>query len=382
MLKEIQTVKVAELQIWTTTGRPVEEITIIPLINILNEAYVLDISKKTKSQSRQAMKNGEYVGGTPPYGYKRAVDGRHKLVANEPAASIVRQIFDWAYDGLNGTEIARRLNDSRVSPPGKTSVWRSATVNRILSSEVYVGNLTQGKTKQMNYTRIPAPKEDWISVKNSHEAIVSLEVFDAIKVRRTNSQRLSSSGVPSIFSGKVYCAQCARPMESIRNSYRCVTKKVAPSFCAGNTISQTMLGNALTVQFAAYLKIVAEKATAPSLDKEIAAELQAIDVDLLRTQSMLKLLYTSLSEGVIDKQEFSQLSNEFRRQTSELQTRAEELQKQLRDDNTMHRRADDDIHILSEYAESKVLTREIVERFVQRLVVSRDGDVWVEIADR
>lgn len=47
---------------------------IIPLRNMINEAYALDIGRKIKAQQRQAMKDGKFIGARTPYGYLKAED--------------------------------------------------------------------------------------------------------------------------------------------------------------------------------------------------------------------------------------------------------------------------------------------------------------------
>ena len=79
---------------------------IVPLKNMINEAYAADISKKVRSQLRQSMHDGEFVGARPPYGYRKDPDNCHRLLVNEDTAPAVRQIFQWIADGvpLNGPD--------------------------------------------------------------------------------------------------------------------------------------------------------------------------------------------------------------------------------------------------------------------------------------
>ena len=69
---------------------------IIPLRNMINEAYAMDIARKIKAQQRQAMKDGKYVGGRTPYGYLKAPDDCHQLIVDPVAAEVVKTMFQWA----------------------------------------------------------------------------------------------------------------------------------------------------------------------------------------------------------------------------------------------------------------------------------------------
>ena len=55
----------------------------LPLKNMINEAYALDIGRKIKAQARQAMKDGDYIGARAPYGYRKDPDNCHKLLVDE-----------------------------------------------------------------------------------------------------------------------------------------------------------------------------------------------------------------------------------------------------------------------------------------------------------
>ena len=89
----------------------------LPLANLMNEVYALDIGRKRRSQARQAMHDGVYVGGHPPYGYLRSSDDRRKLIVDGDAASVVKRIFEFAAIGVSSYEIACKLNTMKISPP-------------------------------------------------------------------------------------------------------------------------------------------------------------------------------------------------------------------------------------------------------------------------
>ena len=122
---------------------------IVPLKNMVNEAYAADSSRKVRSQQRQAMQEGQFVGSRPPYGYLKDPKDCHKLVVNPDTAPIVRQIFQWAAEGIAVNEITKRLAGSGVLTPGKyaesvgllshphlvgSGRWDSRMVERILAN--------------------------------------------------------------------------------------------------------------------------------------------------------------------------------------------------------------------------------------------------------
>ena len=118
--------------------------------------------RKSGSALAAKQKNGDFIGAWAPYGYRKQPDNPHKLEPDEATAPIVRQIFRWRAGGMGITQIARRLNDSGVPSPSaylyNTGVcktekyngvsWYVQTVKNLLSRQVYIGHMVQGKKRQ------------------------------------------------------------------------------------------------------------------------------------------------------------------------------------------------------------------------------------------
>ena len=169
---------------------------IIPLRNMINEAYALDIGRKIRAQQRQAMKDGKFIGARTPYGYLKAEDDCHQLIIDPVAAVVVQRMFRWASEGAGLNTIAVRLNEAGILTPshykkmqGKithenllgSGKWQTRTVGVILRSEVYTGDLVQGQTKTVDYRQVKADAEEWTVVRDTHEAIISREQFAAVQ---------------------------------------------------------------------------------------------------------------------------------------------------------------------------------------------------------
>lgn len=171
----------------------------LPLKNMINEAYALDIGRKIKAQARQAMKDGDYIGARAPYGYRKDPDNCHKLLIDENTAPVVKQIFEWAHEHVALNRIVRNLNEMGIPAPShykKTTgeitspgligsgKWQTRTVMKILESEVYTGDLVQGKTKIVDHQQVKAGEDNLIIAKCTHEPIISHELFNAVQEYR------------------------------------------------------------------------------------------------------------------------------------------------------------------------------------------------------
>ena len=211
----------------------------VPLKNMINEAYAADISKKVRSQAHQSMRAGEFIGGRPPYGYRKNPDNCHKLLPDENTAPVVRRIFAWAAEGVPLNQIVKRLNEAGILTPSRykascgliqhesligSGAWQTMTVSKILSDEVYTGDMVQGKTTVIGHKQIPAPREDWVIVRGTHEPLVCREVFEKARSAREQAARKYTPSEKNPYSknilrGRIFCGCCGSPLH--RERHRC-----------------------------------------------------------------------------------------------------------------------------------------------------------------
>ena len=179
------------------TAKTRQDSILIPFKNLINDAFCRDISVKIRSQLAVKRKNGAFISAFAVYGYRKDENDHNRLVVDENAAAVVRDIFKWKLDGLSQQGIANRLNDLGVLSPMeyKHSVglnfatsfkhntrakWSAVAVGRVLRDETYTGVLAQGKTGTPNHKikkNFPKPRADWVRVADTHEAVVSREDF-------------------------------------------------------------------------------------------------------------------------------------------------------------------------------------------------------------
>ena len=141
---------------------------VLPVKNFINDSYCRDISVKVKSQLAVKRGNGECLAAFAVYGYQKSPENRNKLLVDDYAAGIVRRIFAWKIEGMAASAIAEKLNALCILSPreykkslglnyrggfsgGNSSKWSDTAVKRILTNEIYLGHLVQGKTERINY---------------------------------------------------------------------------------------------------------------------------------------------------------------------------------------------------------------------------------------
>lgn len=205
---------------------------IAPFKNVVNELYARDTSKKIRSAFAARMQAGAFVGAFAPYGYRRDPEDRHHLLPDAPAAEIVREIFHSAAGGSSALQIARELNRRRVPPPlayrrqnalsdaqpQAAGTWSAATVGKLLNNPVYLGHMAQGKTARVSWKShvcVQKPASDWYVVENTHQPLVSQDVFDMARQRRRQRTCPGKGRFSNLFSGLARCADCGGLMSSV-----------------------------------------------------------------------------------------------------------------------------------------------------------------------
>ena len=193
---------------------------IAPFKAIMNDFYAKDISKKIRSSLKAKMKEGNFVGARAPYGYLKDKKNKNHLVINKEQAIVVKKIFNLALNGLNYYQIADALTKLKIRTPSSYyndnilhyNTWNAKTINEILHNQVYVGDLVQNKRNKINYKikKVVKNREDeFIIVKNTHEAIIERGVFEStLKMLPKNVSRLDKKE-EHLLDSLMYCHECS-----------------------------------------------------------------------------------------------------------------------------------------------------------------------------
>ena len=388
---------------------------IIPLRNMINEAYALDIGRKIRAQQRQAMKDGKFIGARTPYGYLKAKDDCHQLIIDPVAAVVVQKMFQWAYEGAGLNTIAVRLNEEGFLPPShykKTQgtithenllgngKWQTRTVGVILRSEVYTGDLVQGQTKTVDHRQVKADADEWTIVRGTHEAIISREQFEAVqKILDQTAQRAKAREVksytPNILKGKVFCSHCGGSLHRQRNIrkktddvylYHCLSRsRISKDSCPGATIREDvlldmladMLQEALNTALGKYSLSLAEQPQQAAERAELRDKITSRKQEIQRLRGIVRSLYENLIQGILTKDEYFDYKEKYESKIADIALEVEQLEDGLR---TMDEQIEQ-YRALARDAESikadRELTAALIERLIDRIEVSHDKQITV-----
>lgn len=246
---------------------------IVPVKNLMNDAYCRDISIKIRSHQDIKRRKGQFIAPFAMFGYLKDPEDKHHLIIDEFAAGVVQDMFHLILEGYSSEAIADRLNEQGIPSPleykrllGSTyktpfrrnpkAVWTATAVLRILKNPVYIGTLEQGKRSSPNYKvkkQFAVPEEQWAVKENTHEPAVSRDTFENVaKILRTDTR--TAPGEETVFplGGLLYCADCGRSMVRKNNStadkpyyyYICSGSK-EKSGCKSHSIRDILLEQAV-----------------------------------------------------------------------------------------------------------------------------------------
>ena len=209
----------------------------IALKNLVNDMYAKDVSKRVSTVRRQEVERGKFTGSNAPYGY--VVDDkdplRHFLI-DEPAAAVVRDMYQMADDGMSVREISLELQRRNLSIPGQylktghlyqeegdeVHIWHIGTIANILRKEEYIGNLVHGRRRSRLYENEKwhfTDKDEWVITENAHEPIVSREQYDRVRAKfekKVKDSTFSSDRGAGVakkqdqYAGLLFCGECGK----------------------------------------------------------------------------------------------------------------------------------------------------------------------------
>ena len=342
---------------------------IIPFKNLINEAYCRDISMKIRSQLEIKRKNGQFLGSFAAFGYLKDEQDKNKLVVDQYAADIVRDIFKWKLEGISPQDIADALNKLGILSPMeykrslgmkyttsfKTSAkaaWSAGTVIRILKNPIYTGVLIQGKETTPSYKvhkRIAKDKSEWTVIEDSHEAIISGIDFDSVqKVLKCDTRRSPDDKAVGLFSGMLFCGDCGASMvrktvpagEKKYVYYVCSAHKQDKS-CSPHRMRDTALEEIVLDSLRQHIREVVNMSellnitdTAPlrtAQAQKVQRQLDKKREEYEKLQKLLMSLYENLTDGVIDREEYARLKASFTARADEAEKQMDALRESLND---------------------------------------------------
>lgn len=377
---------------------------IAPFKSVINDIYAKDISQKVRTALDDKKKNGKFIGSFAPYGYKKDDKNKNKLIIDEETARYVRMIFDMCLKGNMLLGIANKLSIQGIPTPAQAKnltistkrfkgIWNDVIIKRILTNPTYIGNLTQNRTKKINYKikkRIQLPQEEWISAKGTHEAIIDLQSFEAVQSILKSRTYKSKKYSPCLFTGLIYCADCNSPMTMMRDGPRtylaCGTwrKHGKLNLCTSHTIRED------SVKYEV-LKVLKKLADEYINTEKLENECLKSDHCIINTteqminhlrhtldiiQKTLLNLYKDKTMEVITKLEYIEMSAALKKEKVQYESQIVELENELQQKSNMN-----NMNVLiKELLSFKEINRNVLLLLVDKIYIHKDKTIDIQFS--
>lgn len=388
-----------------------------PIMNVFNEWHAANTSKKIRAVIESNAKAGKYRSNQAPYGYVKGDDEKRLPVRDEPAASNVLRMFEMRASGISPHKIAQTFNDEGIATPSDYKeekfgipntrhshhMWSAATVKQLLLNPTYLGHLVQLRTTTVSYKNKKTVKRDpdeMITVYNTHEAIVSQELWDKCREMEASvSQgKKTKRGIVLPLSGLVYCADCGNkmymkynntrhsrkgPRVFYRENYTCGSyEKFGPESCSSHYIQIKILNQIVLKDIRSKISYVEtdEKAAREEFlrrsEKKSATEMAAdrkrlgqIKARLTELEKIIPSVYEDKVAGHIPEDICVGLLEKYRKEQSELKKERTALEKKLADNAQNKNDVDEFIKRLKTYMNVPELTREMCMELIEFVTV-------------
>lgn len=372
---------------------------------LVNEWYCEDVSENIKVVFDKKRKDGVYIGNYATYGLKKDPYNKGKLLIDEPAAEVVRYIFQLYVDGFGTSSIAKTLNEKKIPNPtlykknaGTTFVnasqkderylWNRTTIRRFLKNEMYIGNMVQGVHKKISYKskkQVVVPREQWIVVENTHEAIIDRDTFKLVQKMMRSRTKTDGTGTPYSLAGKIRCLDCGSTMYRIgkksgSNYFRylkCSLVDKQSDLCTSHRIRLDHLEELVCQRLRNYL----QKANQTILQQRVQAEppqrraknwtdkIRRLDQEITEKNSVIQNLYSDKVKGIITEEQFISFNEAFQSEICDLRKRKEAAEKIAAEEKLRFSEEDIFLQKIQEYQSVTQLTQRIVNEFVDYIEV-------------
>lgn len=386
-----------------------------PFLNIMNEWYARDASRKIQAVFKSRMQNGLRVSPSVPYGYLRSPKDKQKLIIDEEPAKVVRRIFNLVIDGYGVRQIATILTKDKILIPSAYAkehcpennhssgfsnpyLWSCTVVGYILEKQEYMGHTVLGKTICENYKtkkRRKAKPEELMIFKNTHPAIVDEETWHlAQKLRKTVRRPSYPDRKPHPLTGLVYCADCGSKLTHRQpkpdkekkydadDCYLCSHYRQLTHHCTMHYIKTSVLWELVKTAIQNISQYVLEnekefiKRISDTSDilkdktvKEYSSKIKKLSKRNEELNELIKKLYEGNATGKIPDKHFERLLADYDTEQTEIEEKLSELNSQVTELTDENNKADKFVEIVKRYTDFTEITTPMLNEFIEKIIV-------------
>lgn len=383
-----------------------------PFLNIMNEWYARDTSKKIRSAFQAKNLAGKHTSSSVPYGYLKSEQDKNQWVIDPVAAPIVQRIYRMTMEGKGPYQIAAILSAEHIEIPAyyhqKLGIglwqtreirdpykWGSSTIVHILTNPCYLGHTCNFKTrkhfkdKKSHYV----DQDQWTIIENTQEPIIDQETYDNVQRIRAGVRRYPDGwGEAHPLGGLLYCADCGSPMYVNRTGNG---KRVANFSCSGygkipvgSKCSSGHRVNADSVmaliqetlreivrfskedeeEFVRIVKAEAENQQSSEI-KGQKTRLAACKKRLDELETLICKIYEDNALGKLPDKRYQILDAQYAKEQESLEAEATSLQKAVDEYESGQKSADKFIALVKKYQNFEKLDTVMLNEFIYKIFV-------------
>lgn len=385
----------------------------IPINGLMNDRYAAKTSADIRRTFDAKRQRGEFIGAFAPYGYQKDPENRNRLLVDTEAAQIVKKIFLWFVSkGMSKTAIAKKLNELGIPNPStyKTRIqqlkyrnpyalrsdgfWCGSMILYILTNEVYIGNMVQGRSRIISYKvhmQVRVPKTGWYIVPDTHEAIIDRETFNkAQALHRRDTRTAPAKRELYLFSGFLRCADCRKAMrrKTAKNLtyYSCRTQ-TDKGLCSKHTIREDKLMQAVLVAIRMQISLtgsltdIANAIKGSPGDKTGADGLNSMlksrEEELHKILAAIDSLYLDWKDGIITKADYLRMKDRFDEKCSRIRDSMEAIKEEYHATVKSADSGDTYLTAFINHQNITVLERSIVVELIDMIYVHKGGQITI-----
>ncbi len=385
-----------------------------PFLNIMNEWYARDSSRKIQAIFKARMQDGKRVSPSVPYGYRRDPKDKQHLIIDPEPAEVVKRIFQMVIEGKGVKAIADTLTADMILIPSAYAKqncpennhskgfhdpyrWSSTAVSYILEKQEYMGHTVLGKTISENYKtkkRRKADPAELMIFRDTHEAIIDEETWNlAHKLKRT-VRRPTYDRPTNPLTGLVYCADCGCKMTHRQpspnkkkvydadNAYVCSSYRQLTRDCTMHFIKTSVLQDLILTAIREvsafvrndekeFLRLVREEADAnkEQAAKEQKKRLQRAEKRISELHTLIKKLYEGNAMGKIPDKHFERMLAEYDTEQTALEKEAFELKQTIAEQTQSYDNPTRFVTLVKRYTDFTELTTPMLNEFIDKVIV-------------
>lgn len=388
----------------------------------VNDMYLRDTSKKIRSSLDEKRRRGDYIGSIPTYGYIKNPSNPKQLIPDPNVAHIIKQMFDWASQGMGTTTIAHKLTDMGIPIPSVyknvnmanmkaelndgNGIWRPQTVKGILQNEMYLGHMVQGRWKKPSYNIKGCVevknKDNWFIVKNTHEPLIDEDIFDTVQQHLAKNTRYRANTVNKrhLLQGLLYCKECGgkigiqtntKAKGEVRN-IQCYTYIKYGRY--GKCFSHHANYDDLENDVLHFLQELGEKFLEEYDPKALLAKCERImneDIERLekekretkkkleQEEKLSKQLYMDKMEGIVSARQYVMLSKNNDETIINLEKNLEKINKEIHKINTGNEKMNiGEIEIMmKKFFKYSLPTNELLNDVIDKIYIDKDRNIEI-----